>query len=177
MKLELSKLFALKKQLLKLESITTDKGTLVADDDIEVGVAVFMDGENGLMPAEDGDYVYDTKTITVAGGIVTAITENEPQPIVEEPIVVEEPMVEEPIVVEEPICEPIIDEEKEALKAKVAELEAKMAELEAKLAESMAKPADEEMPTEEMAKKKRKCEKELDFVAMMQKARELKNSK
>ena len=69
------KLFALKKALLRLGSVSTEDGTtLVYDNDVlEVGNEVFVDGDEGLTPAPDKDYIYDDKVISVEGGVVIAI--------------------------------------------------------------------------------------------------------
>lgn len=70
-------LYSLKKALLKLNDLSTEEGvTLIWDGDgeLEAGNEVFVDGEEGLEPAKDGQYTYNGKTIMVEGGIVTDIT-------------------------------------------------------------------------------------------------------
>lgn len=93
----MSKLSRLKARLAKalqeFGNITTDKGILAWDgeDDIEVGVSVFIEDEQGNQtPAEDGDYKTDEgKVIVVAEGKVSEIKDAEP--VVDEP----EPVAEE----------------------------------------------------------------------------------
>lgn len=150
-----TKMIKLAKMLVKFEDIPTDKGVLTVDGDLEVGKEVFTTDENGeIVVAPNGEYIYDNKTITVEGGIITNIkdngveqTETEAETAIE--TVVEEMTEETPeetpteTVVEEvtetveevtPETETISKEEEikvlnetiEALKAKIAELEAEI---------------------------------------------------
>ena len=87
-----NKLLRLAKALLSLSQTETDKGTLIAENELEVGVEVFIEDENGeMIAAPDGDYTTDDKVITVAEGKVTEIKDKEEE--VTEPI--EEPKPEE----------------------------------------------------------------------------------
>lgn len=125
--MNLNNIIKLSRILSKLESVLTDRGELVSDEPLAVGVKVYdTEGE----PAEDGLYISDTQTITVVGGEVTEITD------------IEEPKTEEEVVVEqaeEPTTETEEPDEKDAkiaeLSQYIAELEAKIAELESKLSE------------------------------------------
>ena len=67
--------------LLKLyKEVSTDKAMLVAEaDEIEVGTEVFVKGEEGMEPAQDGEYIDESenKIYVVAGGTVTEIREKE----------------------------------------------------------------------------------------------------
>ena len=121
--MQLANIIKLSRILTKLESVLTDRGELVSDEPLAVGVKVYdSEGE----PAEDGLYVTETQTITVVGGAVTEITDIEKP---EEEVVVEqaeEPTTEEPDEKDAKIAE---------LDAKITELEAKIAELEGKLSE------------------------------------------
>ena len=134
MKINFSNLFKLKKALLQLSEIATEEGVnLIADGEVEVGAEVFVNGDEGLVPASDGTYSYDGKTYTVEGGIVTAIVEqgvaepeNEPETDPETPAETE-------------------PDETEALKQRIAELEALVEELKKKLAEPVAESVEEEM--------------------------------
>lgn len=168
------KLFALKKALLKLGSVSTEDGTtLVYDNDVlEVGAEVFIDGDEGMTPAPDKDYLYDGKTITVEGGKVTSIVENEIEQPEEETTeeVIEETTEEETTEVteeetteetteevteeetteeetEETIEEPTVDELKAIIdeqKAVIEDLKAQIEELTKRLEEPAAEPAEEE---------------------------------
>ena len=71
---------ALKKMLsLELGRVSTDKGELVYDGELAVGVEVFIEDENGeLQPAPDGEYIAENSTIIVKDGKVAEIKENEP---------------------------------------------------------------------------------------------------
>lgn len=125
--MNLNNIIKLSKILCKLESVITDRGELVSDEPLAVGVKVYdAEGE----PAEDGLYITDTQTITVVGGEVTEITDiEEPKP--EEEVVVEQ--------AEEPTTQTNEPDEKDAkiaeLSQYIADLEAKIAELENKLSE------------------------------------------
>ena len=105
-----SKLWKLKKMILSLSETHTDEGVnLITDtENLEVGTEIFVEGEDGLIPASDGVYTHDNQLIEIEGGIVKSITEKEvEQPV--EPIVEEEPVVEEPIN-EEPVTEEVVEE-------------------------------------------------------------------
>lgn len=122
--MQLANIIKLSRILCKLESVITDRGELVSDEPLAVGVKVYdAEGE----PAEDGLYVTETQTITVEGGVVKEITD------------IEEPKTEEVVVeqAEEPTTD--MPDEKDVkiaeLSEYIAELEAKIAELEAKLSE------------------------------------------
>lgn len=124
--MNLNNIIKLSRILSKLESVLTDRGELVSDEPLAVGVKVYdSEGE----PAEDGLYITETQTITVAGGAVTEISDKE------------EPKTEEVVVeqAEEPTTETEKPDEKDTkiaeLSQYIAELEAKIAELESKLSE------------------------------------------
>ena len=90
----LKKILKLSRMLLSLSQTITDKGTLIAETEIEVGVEVFIEDENGeMVAAPDGDYTTDDKVITVVDGKVTEIKDKEKE--VTEPI--EEPKPEETV--------------------------------------------------------------------------------
>lgn len=125
--MNLNNIIKLSRILSKLESVTTDRGELVSDEPLAVGVKVY-DAEGN--PAEDGLYVTETQTITVADGVVTEITDIE-APETNEDVVVEQ--------AEEPTTQTNEPDEKDIkiaeLSQYIAELEEKIAELEAKLSE------------------------------------------
>ena len=107
-----------------METITTDKGELTYNGELAVGTEVFVMDENGeSIPAEDGDYKVDGKTIKVVDGKVSEIVEDAP--------------------VAEPASEPVAES------AEIAELKAQIKELKAKIEEmskmSAAKPAHQEV--------------------------------
>ena len=107
-----------------METITTDKGELTYNGELAVGTEVFVVDENGeSIPAEDGDYKVEGKTIKVVDGKVSEIVEDAP--------------------VDEPASEPVAES------AEIAELKAQIKELKAKIEEmskmSAAKPAHQEV--------------------------------
>ena len=139
-------LFKLKKALLSLEEVTTEEGIVLITDDenLEVGMEVFVDGTDGLEPAKDGEYTVKGNIVTVEGGKIISIVEKpieqpteepvkpvEEQPMEEQPK--EEPMEEQPneTPIEEPIVEgpttdelqAIIDEQKAMIEELKAEIE------------------------------------------------------
>ena len=71
--MNLTKLFKLSKMLVKLSETKTDKGVLIADDELVVGVEVFIDTEGELTPAEDGEYLTEDSKIVVKDGKVEDI--------------------------------------------------------------------------------------------------------
>ena len=176
-------LFKLKKALLSLEEITTKEGiVLITDtDDLTVGLEVFIDGQEGLEPAKDGEYTVGENIITVEGGKIISIVEKPIEQPTEEPVkpVEEQPkeesMEEQPVeTVETPIEEPIvegpttdelqtiIDEQKamiEELKAEIETIKAENEELKKKLEEPSASPAEEDFKNQ----KPNENEKKIDF--------------
>ena len=110
----------------EMETITTDKGDLTYTGDLAVGTEVFVIGEDGeSVPAADGDYKVDGKTIKVVDGKVSEIVEDAPAPVEETAEVAE-------------------------LKAQIRELQAKIEKM-SKL--SAAKPAHEEVKQSGQASK------------------------
>lgn len=93
----LKNILKLRKQLLQLEAISTDKGELIAESEIAVGVEVFVEGEDGeYVPASDGEYaVEDGRVIVVADGKISEIRDKEeekPADEEEQPAEPEEPV-------------------------------------------------------------------------------------
>ena len=168
MKFNKSQLMKLKKALLRLSEAQTEEGVvLITDGDLEVGVEVFVDGEDGLTPASDGTYNYDGKTYTVEGGVVKAITEAQ----TEEPETDPEPEPQadpEPEPQADPEPEPEPAEDVEALKSRIAELEALVEDLKKKLEEPVAESVEEEMKKTEKPQKQ-----EMNYMAAIKKAREI----
>ncbi len=65
----------------EMETITTDKGDLTYTGELAVGTEVFVVGEDGeSIPAADGDYKVEGKTIKVVDGKVSEIVEDAPAP-------------------------------------------------------------------------------------------------
>lgn len=127
-----AKLFKLAHLIMKFAEVATDRGVLVSDADLEIGVEVQLINADGeAVPAEDGEYKTETDVITVEGGKVTAIA----------PIEAEEAPADEVEAAEEAPAEPTEEapaEDVEALKARIAELEALVAEKDAKIEELTA---------------------------------------
>ena len=179
-------LFKLKKALLSLEEISTKEGiVLITDtDDLTVGLEVFVDGDEGLEPAKDGEYTVDENIVTVEGGKIVSIVEKPIEQPTEEPVkpVEEQPMEEQPMEeqpmeeqpnetpIEEPIVEgpsieelqAIIDEQKamiEQLKAEIETIKSENEELKKKLEEPSAQSAEEDFKNQ----KPNENEKKIDF--------------
>ena len=85
-----AKLIKLAKLVMSFKSVTTDKQTLIYNDDLEVGVEVFIedDSTGEILPAPNGDYTAEDMVITVAEGVITEVKP------VEEPEEIEEPSKE-----------------------------------------------------------------------------------
>ena len=135
----------------KFGRIATDNGELVweGEGDLAEGAAVFVEGEEGLTPAPDGEYrTEDGKTIVVVEGRVAEIRDPEA----------------------EVAPEPAVDEEKAALRKENAELRAQVETLTARVAElsrmPAAKPAHEEVKETE-TKLRRTGNKGLDRIAAL----------
>ena len=174
------KLLKLKRALLNLGEISTNEGLLIYDgENLEVGKEVFVEGDEGLVPAKDGLYTYNNEIIEVEGGVVKTISEKEvEQPteevveeVVEEQPMEEQPMEEQPVETVETIEEPtistdelqaIIDEQKamiEQLKAEIEGLKTENEELKKKLEEPAAQSAEEDFKNQ----KPNENEKKIDF--------------
>ena len=173
------KLLKLKRALLNLGEISTNEGLLIYDgENLEVGKEVFVEGDEGLVPAKDGLYTYNNEIIEVEGGVVKTISEKEVEQPIEEVVeeVVEpmeeqpkeEPMEEQPT--EEPIVEgpsidelnAIIEEQKamiEQLKAEIETIKSENEELKKKLEEPAAQSAEEDFKNQ----KPNENEKKIDF--------------
>ena len=165
------KLLKLKRALLNLGEISTNEGLLIYDgENLEVGKEVFVEGDEGLVPAKDGLYTYNNEIIEVEGGVVKTISEKEvEQPteeVVEEVVeTVEEQPVETVETVEGPTVDElnaIIDEQKamiENLKAEIENLKVENEELKKKLEEPAAQSAEEDFKNQKPNEK----EKKIDF--------------
>lgn len=127
------KMIKLAKMIMKLAEVETDKGTLIYEGELAEGVEVFVEKEGEIVPAEDGEYKVENRTIVVAEGKVAEIKEEE---------VVEEPAEE--VEAEEVVEEPVAEDKTAELEAKVAELEALLAEKDARIAELEAIVAEQE---------------------------------
>lgn len=126
------------------QGINTDKGILywMTEDDLKAGDEVFVDseGEEGLVPAPDGDYVTeDSKTIVVADGVVAAIKDPEAEvaPEVED---MRQQMAAQ---------QREVEELRQQLNDKQATIDTLTAELEAARKLPLAKPAHEEVKASE----------------------------
>ena len=175
-------LFKLKKALLSLEEISTKEGiVLVTDtDNLTVGLEVFVDGDEGLEPAKDGEYTVGESIVTIEGGKIVAIVEKpieqptEETPTEETPMEQVETVVEEQPTEETPTEEPIVEgpsieelnaiiEEQKAmienLKAEIETIKSENEELKKKLEEPAAKSAEEDFKNQ----KPNENEKKIDF--------------
>ncbi len=178
-------LFKLKKALLSLEEISTKEGiVLITDtDNLTVGLEVFVDGDEGLEPAKDGEYTVGENIVTVEGGKIISIVEKpieqptEEIPTEETPMEQVETVEEQPTETpteetptEEPIVEgpttdelnAIIEEQKamiEELKAEIETIKSENEELKKKLEEPAAQSAEEDFKNQKPNEK----EKKIDF--------------
>ena len=171
------KLLKLKRALLNLGEISTNEGLLIYDgENLEVGKEVFVEGDEGLVPAKSGLYTYNNEIIEVEGGVVKTISEKEVDQPTEEPVKpveeVVESMEEQPVETVETVetiegptvdeLQTIIDEQKamiEELKAEIENIKAENEELKKKLEEPSASPAEEDFKNQKPNEK----EKKIDF--------------
>ena len=177
------KLLKLKRALLNLGEISTNEGLLIYDgENLEVGKEVFVEGDEGLVPAKDGLYTYNNEIIEVEGGVVKTISEKEveqPTEEVVEEVVEEQPMEQVETVEEQPTeqtvetvetiegptvdeLQAIIDEQKamiEQLKAEIETIKSENEELKKKLEEPAAQSAEEDFKNQ----KPNENEKKIDF--------------
>lgn len=170
------KLLKLKRALLNLGEISTNEGLLIYDgENLEVGKEVFVEGDEGLVPAKDGLYTYNNEIIEVEGGVVKTISEKEVDQPTEEVVeeVVEEQPTEQPVETVETVetiegptvdeLQAIIDEQKamiEQLKAEIETIKSENEELKKKLEEPAAQSAEEDFKNQ---KPNEKEEKKIDF--------------
>ena len=152
-----TKLLKLAKMLLNLKMVESDKGTLIIESDLAVGVEVSVeDTEGNVIPAEDGEYIIDNQKVEIRDGKIESIETIEP----EQPEPTDEPdaMAEVEPSTEEATDEPDekdlrIAELEGLLKdrdAIIEELTAKLKELEEKL----NKPVEEPVKMAATAKEK-----------------------
>ena len=160
--------------LLSLSEVTTKEGiVLITDsDDMEVGLEVFVDGDEGLTPAPDGEYTVEESIVVVEGGKIVEIKEKPIEQPIDTPI--ETPMQEEEKPeekMETPIDNPeepsieelknLIEEQKtmiETLKSENESLKAEIEELKKKLEEPLAKPAEEQFKNDKPIEKETKID-------------------
>ena len=169
-------------RLLKLyKEVDTDKGILIAEaENLEVGTEVFIDGEEGLVPASDDVYVDESNKISykVEGGTIVSIEDINDEVIEENTNTetedgtetVNDNMATETEPENEGANETVedntesenkpeednkmskLEEENEALKAKVAELEATVSDLEDQVADYKKKEEEVSLSIEEKEK-------------------------
>lgn len=167
--MDISKRIKIAKMLMNFTDIPTDKGTLIIEGDLTVGVEAHVEVDGEVTVAQDGEYEYENSIITIEGGLVTSIVDKGVP--TEEPV--EEPVIEdEPMATEEPVIEDIVEDEKdaeiEALKAENEALKAKIAELEAEIETLKSQPTAE--PIEETFKNiEKKNETKIDYSTYFKK--------
>lgn len=128
-----TKLLKLAKMLLNLKMVESDKGTLIIESDLAVGVEVSIeDAEGNVIPAQDGEYIIDNQKVEIKDGKIESIEVIEPTPEPEP-----EPMAEEPT--PEPTPEPIKENEPDEKDLKIEELEGLLKDRDAVIEELTAK--------------------------------------
>ena len=135
-------LLKLRKSLLQLAEVETDKGVLVIESELAEGVEVFVEDENGeWIPAEDGEYMTEDKVIVIVDGKVAELKDKEPE---NDPETKDNEQMQEPDEKDAKIAE---------LEAKVAELETSSTEKDATIEEKDAKIAELEATVAEQQEK------------------------
>lgn len=143
-KMNKSKIAKFVKSLMKFGQVETDKAVLYweGEGEIAVGTEVFV-GEEEKTPAEDGEYVYEEKTIVVKDGKVEEIREKEeekPAEDVEVEVEAEEVPEEEVVVEPQPEERDVNAERIDALESRIAELEKTIADLSDRLSKIETTP-------------------------------------
>ena len=144
-----NKKFMLKlaRMVMKFAEVETDKGLLTYEGELVVGNEVFIEKDGELIPAEDGEYVAEDKTIVVKDGKIAEIVMKED----------EQPVPIEGEDVENPTDNTIKEDEKDV---KIAELEAvieeKDKEIESLKAEIEEMKTKLQMSTDKSPKEKMK---------------------
>lgn len=143
-----------------MQMIESNKGVLVIDEPLAIGVLVSVENENGeLIPATDGEYIVDGQKIEVKDGKVESIETLEVEDIVEEQPIEEVEMEEQPVEEEqqqEPDEKDLRIEELEGLlkdrDAVIEELTAKIKELEEQINKPVEEPVKMSATVKEVAK-------------------------
>ena len=159
-RIQLARLLAL------VQEIKTDEGAvLFVEGDLAVDAEVFVsDADGNMVPAPDGTYTSEGKTIVVASGKITEIKEAEADPIDQPPA--KQEMEGDGDGSGDGDGDGQGEDDVDALKARIAELEGQVAEKDSKIAELEAKIAELEEKTpaadsiEDEEKKERKFNKE-----------------
>lgn len=123
---------------IELAQSTLEDGTVIEYANIAVDEPIFQVTPEGNIPLADGDYLIEENTVTVLGGIITAVAEIEkPEIEIEVPIMAEELTIEEI----DALIEGKVEEVKLAYEAKFnaqkAEFEARIEALGAKFNETI----------------------------------------
>lgn len=157
-----AKLIKLAKLVMSFKSVTTDKQTLIYNNDLEVGVEVFVedDSTGEILPAPNGDYTAEDMVITVVDGVITEV---KPVEEPEEPATEVEPVEPAKEIDEEEFAEPedpateepIVDENQkliDELTAIIADKDSKIAELQLEIEQLKAELAKANEPVVEPVK-------------------------
>ena len=152
----------LAKMILKFGSIQTDNGELQYEGELGTGLDVFVESEGDLIPAPDGEYKTEDKTIVVEGGKIKEIVEvAEEDPVDDEKPILDENKSEEG---EEAPQDDPKDKEIEDLKKQLEEKDAEIEDLKKQLEEatqklsmSVEKPAHVEIKDTEIKNKTNKA--------------------
>ena len=134
---KMSKIAKFIKSLMKFGEVSTDKGIIYweGEGELEVGVEVYIDGENEeKVLADNGEYKVDSKTIVIEDGKVIEIKEDETvedetnetvvEEIVEAEEVVEDTIVEEPVIEDDKITK--LQNEIDSLKSEISTLKSEI---------------------------------------------------
>ena len=136
----------LARMVMKFAEVETDKGLLTYEGELVVGNEVFIEKDGELIPAEDGEYVAEDKTIVVKDGKIAEIVMKED----EQPVPIEGEDVENP-------TEEVVEDEKDIrikeLEGIIAEKDSEIESLKAEIEEMKTKL---QMSTDKSPKEKMK---------------------
>lgn len=134
----------LAKLIMKFAETRTDNGILIHEGEMVEGLDVFVENEDELIPAPDGEYANEEMKITVVSGKVESIEKLGEEPV-EEPV---ETPTEEPETMEEEVENPTNEGEETDTEA-IVEIRKEIDELYARIGEleKIIKEKDETIET------------------------------
>lgn len=131
-------LLKLSRMILSLHEVESDKGNLIYMSSLEVGSEVFVEKDEEMLSAEDGEYKIEDKTYTIKDGkienvLAQEVEEVEVVPEPEEVPAEEAPVEDTPVVEAEPeeVPEAVAAEEEVVPVEEPADEETEVAEVEA----------------------------------------------
>lgn len=145
----------LARMIMKFAEIQTDKGILIYDGELVVGTEVYIEKDGEVIPAEDGDYVYEDKTIKVQSGVVSEIIEKETELETDEEIQAMKDQIDQLTKENEDLKVQITDKDSQIAEkdTEIENLKKEIEDLKGKIEMSTQKPAHVEIKTGDVVNK------------------------